>query len=105
MSNESDLQRLRARPRLKLFEPTVMRDGAHEAKIHLLDLSATGALAHAAIPPRASARVLVTLGTENRTATVIWVEGHRFGIAFTVPLTDHQVAATIAPEIRRTGTR
>ena len=106
MPSETELQRLRTRPRLKLFQPTTMRDGTTTAKVHLLDLSATGALIHAATPPATGARVLVTCGPEQRTATVMWVEGNRFGVAFTVPLSDEQVAATIAPaEPARTGTR
>ena len=92
-----DLLRERATPRLKVFEPTAMHDHGGEAvKVHLLDLSATGALVHAAVAPPSGARVQIDCGGAMRTARVVWANGQRFGVAFTMPMTERQVEETVA---------
>jgi len=41
----------RVRPRRKIFQATEMRFGGTRVRVHVLDLSAGGALAHHATPP------------------------------------------------------
>ena len=55
-------------------------------RIHLLDLSAHGALGHAAEPPEAGEIVwLVCKGSEILSRTA-WARGSRFGLAFDNPV-------------------
>ncbi len=55
-------------------------------RIHLLDLSAHGALAHATEPPHPGEIVwLVCKGCEILSRTA-WVRGSRFGLAFDTPV-------------------
>ena len=96
MTSATDVQHARAQARLKLFQPTTMRGPAGEARAHLLDLSSTGALVHAAAPPMVAARVQIGCGGEMRAGRVVWVRGNRFGVTFAVPLTPAQVAAAVA---------
>lgn len=105
------MRHLRGKPRLKLFQPTEMRgpDGATR-RAHLLDLSATGALVHAADPPAVGGEVALRLSNAPRPGRVMWVDGRRFGVQFRSPLTDAEVedalstqAATVAEAGRRVG--
>lgn len=108
---EDDVRLLRAKPRSKLFQPTELRDaGGVTRRAHLLDVSVTGALVHAAEPPRPGETVQLLLGGAQRNAQVMWAEERRFGVRFRLPLTDAQVAeilsaqATVVAEAgRRTG--
>lgn len=92
-----DVRRLRAKPRLKAFQQTEMRrvDGA-VVKVHLLDLSVTGALVHCPEPPAKGDAVHLSLGGAFRVGEVAWSEERRFGLHFRVPLTDAQVAELLA---------
>ena len=95
--DRDDVRRLRAKPRLKAFQPTEMRraDGV-VAKVHLLDLSGTGALVHAAEPPATGETVHLFLNGAFRAGDVAWSEERRFGLHFRVPMTDAQVAELLA---------
>lgn len=56
--------------------------GGRPMRIHLLDLSGSGALGHAGDPPQPGEIVwLVCKGTEILARTA-WVRGNRFGLAF-----------------------
>ncbi|WP_176473045.1 PilZ domain-containing protein [Sphingomonas lenta] len=108
---EDDVRRLRGKPRSKLFQPTELRDAAGAGRrAHLLDVSATGALVHAAEPPRPGDTVQLMLDGAPRTAQVMWTEDRRFGVQFRMPLTDAQVSTIVAAQTaavaeagRRTG--
>jgi len=84
----------RIKPRIKLFEPSEMLVGAEVARVHLLDLSTGGAQLHrrAAPPPVGAMVQLACGGTRFRLARVTWARGNRFGVAFTMPLSERQVA-------------
>lgn len=92
-----DVRRLRAKPRLKAFQPTELRraDGA-VVKVHLLDLSCTGALVHAAEPPARGETAYLLLNGAFRAGEVAWSEERRFGLHFGVPLTDAQLGELLA---------
>ena len=85
----------RAAPRIKIFMPTDLEVGGRSMRAHLLDLSVTGALAYAPIPPQEGASVQLACGVALRRATVMWVAGPRFGLAFALPLTPAQVDAVL----------
>ncbi len=96
MSASDEGQKLRAAPRRKLFLPTRMRAGGEWLRVHLLDLSSTGAQVHHSKPPQAGRLVQLECGSVTRSARVVRCEGERFGIQFTMPLTDAQVEAVVA---------
>lgn len=76
----------RAAKRVKVFQPaTLVREGVR-LRMHLLDISETGALAHSPEPPSARSRVQVECEGVLRTASVRWSEGKRFGLLFDRPL-------------------
>ncbi|WP_267396351.1 MULTISPECIES: PilZ domain-containing protein [unclassified Sphingomonas] len=85
----------RQHTRFKLFMPTVMDAGRGPIRVHLLNLSASGALAHHASPPLPGERVRLDCLGVLRLATVMWSSGSRFGIAFTLPLGEAEVARVI----------
>jgi hypothetical protein len=94
-----DMRSLRAQPRLKVFQPIELHVGAMPLRAHLLDLSASGALVHSVAAPAANTALRLTLGGLVRTARVVWRDGVRFGIAFTVPLCESEVERALAPAI------
>jgi hypothetical protein len=67
-------------------------------RVHLLDLSATGALIHHAAPPAVGATVRLECAGRMRMAHVMWVNGSRFGIAFALPLSEHQLDHALAQQ-------
>jgi hypothetical protein len=92
-------ERQRASRRLKIFLPATLRHGAEEARIHLLDISRTGALAHADNPPKARDRVRIQCDALYITGTVAWVAGKRFGVMFSAPLAEAMIRAIIDAEL------
>jgi len=87
----------RAAKRIKLFQPaTLVREGA-SMRIHLLDISKSGALAHAEAPPAAHASVRVECEGLVRTASVRWSERKRFGLLFDRPLLASEVERLLPP--------
>jgi hypothetical protein len=82
----------RAAPRHKTFEPTTLFTATGEVRAHILNLSATGALIHAADAPGRGERCTVVLAGREIAAEVMWVEGARFGIAFRGALMPDELA-------------
>lgn len=84
--------------RLKIFQPAALAcaSGGEAVRIHLLDLSRTGALAHAAAPPLETARVTILCGAMEVGATVVWTRGRRFGLRFSAPVCETLVEALAA---------
>ena len=81
----------RVRARRKLFQPAQLDVAGGSKRIHLLDLSETGALASGTEPPLAGGLVSLVCGDLRRSARVVWVRGRRFGLAFVMPLTADQL--------------
>ncbi|HUD95712.1 PilZ domain-containing protein [Sphingobium sp.] len=94
IDNESLVAARRA-VRLKLFEPVVLRVHGVAERAHLLDLSATGALAHCEQPPYTGDAVRIEGETLSITGRVMWVLGKRFGIHFDRTLTDTMVLRVV----------
>lgn len=88
--------------RIKLFQPATLVAGDAAIRVHLLDISLTGALAHTAAPPPPHCLVRIDCAGVSRTARVCWREGARFGLHFDQPLRPHQLHA-LAPALP--GTR
>lgn len=89
---------LRAKPRYKLFQPSEMTLSGATTRVHILNLSATGALVHAAEPPAPGTSLRLRPGQGLRPARVVWTRGRRFGVAFSTPLADAQVDSVIADQ-------
>lgn len=90
-----DARSQRGQPRHKIFQPVDMRADGRALRAHLLDLSASGALVHSATAPAPGTPLRLTIGGAERTARVIWCDGVRFGIAFTRPLDEAEVARVL----------
>lgn len=101
MTIESDVRRLRETPRLKLFEPTELNGPQGRVRAHLLDLSATGALVHAAQPPRPGDHVQVRIAGALRYSRVMWVDDRKFGVAFRLPLASADIDTVLAAQKER----
>lgn len=89
---------LRAKPRFKMFQPTEMKASDAIRRVHLLNLSAGGALVYAAEPPAPGSALNLQLDDQHRPARVVWADGRRFGVAFVQPLADAQVERAIASQ-------
>ncbi|MET0369751.1 MAG: PilZ domain-containing protein [Sphingobium sp.] len=76
------VQRPRAAARHKSFEPIILRLTAGRVRAHMLDISTSGALVHADMPPLAGARVTIESEMFVAAARVVWVRAKRFGIQF-----------------------
>jgi hypothetical protein len=79
--------------RHKLFEPVRMQIDGLPVRAHLLDLSMTGALAHAEAPPLSGARVSVEGLGLTLQAQVVWVRAKRFGLHFDIALPQAMIDA------------
>lgn len=95
MIDGKDEQVTRARPRRKLFQPAELDSAGGTQRIHLLDLSETGAQINAGTPPIAGSFVSLHCGGVRRSARVAWVRGTRCGVTFVMPLTAAQVEAML----------
>lgn len=76
----------RQHPRNKVFQPVTMTTGTTPRRVHLLDLSVGGALAHADLPPEPGTVIRLHAGVSLGCARVAWRRGKRFGVVFTFPL-------------------
>jgi hypothetical protein len=78
-------------PRLKVFQPAEMLCGAFFERVHLLNLSATGALIHGDTPPAEGTKIRLLCGFPLGEARVAWTKGKYFGVAFDRALPDIQL--------------
>lgn len=86
----------RASTRHKLFEPVSMRIDGLPVRGHLLDLSRSGALAHADTAVLVGARVeLEGIGILSP-ARIMWVDDRRFGLRFDTWLSDTLVTMIVS---------
>jgi len=78
--------------RLKIFEPVTVSDTTGEFRAHLLNISRTGGLVHADPTPEIGKIVQVNLFGEWHVGTVVWSSPPRFGLSFTIRLSDEKLA-------------
>lgn len=76
----------RAERRFALFLPASLRTGAASTRVHLRNLSRSGALAEAPRPPAAGSRVTLSRAGLLLDADVMWSQGLRFGLRFATPI-------------------
>lgn len=87
---------VRIAKRIKLFEPALVRYQHAVERIHLLDLSCTGALAHGANPPTVGTIIRIECKTLSIAARTAWVRGPKYGVAFLTPLCSDDLNNLIA---------
>ncbi|MDB5696304.1 MAG: pilZ domain protein [Sphingomonas bacterium] len=95
MIDDNMAQVARARPRRKLFQPAELDVGGGRRRVHVLDLSETGAQVNGVNPPALGSFVSLCVGEVRRAARVAWVRGQRFGVTFVMPLTANEVGAVL----------
>jgi hypothetical protein len=86
---------LRASARRKLFQPGEMRAEGRVRRMHLLDLSLTGALAYTDQAPPVNSVVELTRPAGLGMARVVWTKGKRLGLAFARPISAEQLDAIL----------
>lgn len=84
--------------RHKVFLPAEMTEGDSASRVHLLNLSMTGALLHADTTPSGGSVVQLAVGDTRWPARVVWVQDKRFGVVHVTPLTRMAVEALVAPK-------
>ena len=83
-------------PRHKVFLPAEVIGLSGTTRIHLLNLSLTGALAHGEPMAAPGSVVQLRCGTTSWLARIVWVRDKRFGMVHVVPLAPGVVATLIA---------
>jgi hypothetical protein len=87
MSSSAPASVQRGAARAKIFQPGVMHTISGTQRIHLLDVSPSGALVYTAEEaPTVGAVVRLSAVVALGPARVKWVSGKRFGVSFPTPL-------------------
>ncbi|WP_171982508.1 PilZ domain-containing protein [Sphingomonas sp. LM7] len=88
---------MRGAPRIKVFQPAVLRCGAGAPKrVHLLNVSTGGALVYGDSPPNVGTQVQLACGISLGSARVQWSSGRRFGVAFARPIGPAEIEAIVS---------
>lgn len=82
-------------PRHKVFLPAEMTVAGTTSRVHLLNLSQTGALIHAEAPPPVGTTIRLLCGQTGWVARVVWSADKRLGVVHTPRLAPGTVAALI----------
>lgn len=94
-----DGARNRRATRYKIFQPAEMSVGAAPpARVHLLNVSAGGALVYGDSVPPLGTQLTLACGGLHSSARVAWSDGRRFGIQFARPIAEAQVQAILASQ-------
>lgn len=72
--------------RHKVFLPAELTQAAGTTRVHLLNLSATGALVHGEPAPTKGTVVQLSCDDTNWLARVVWAQQKRFGIVHVAPM-------------------
>ncbi|WP_260598550.1 PilZ domain-containing protein [Sphingomonas endolithica] len=89
---------IRASPRLKVFFPSQLDGAGGIIRIHLLNISRTGALIYSSQPLEKGQKVSVGSGERAKLAIVAWVSGARAGVEFRLPFHEAELDAFIADQ-------
>ena len=68
--------------RHKVFLPARMITPQGDLRVHLINVSVTGALAHYELPPVVGTVIALEIGGWTIGGRIVWTDGRRFGIAF-----------------------
>lgn len=72
--------------RFKIFHPGQWRHADTHLRLHLLDISTTGARAFAKAPPEVGTNIFIECGVPLGVARVSWLRGSSFGVQFRISL-------------------
>lgn len=86
----------RSEPRLKVFQPATLHGGTGAARVHLLDVSARGALVHGFAQVAPGNLLALACCGWTRAANVAWKTDKRFGVRFVEPLSSGDISAATA---------
>ena len=96
-TSDKDGARLRTAPRIKVFQPAMLRCGGEAPRrVHLLNVSSGGALVYGDSPPAVGAKVQLACGVSLGIARVQWSSGQRFGVAFATAIGPEQIDAIVS---------
>lgn len=79
-------EELRGRKRSRIRLSALLQAGGESRKVNLLNLSTGGALLDAETPPAVDTEAVLTRGEARASGRIMWVNEHRFGMAFDEPL-------------------
>lgn len=82
--------------RYKVFLPAQVRGGQGVSRVHLLNLSATGALLHGDLIPAPGTVVQLTCAASTWLVRVVWAAHKRFGVVHVTPLAPRLIDALVA---------
>ena len=93
-----------AEPRIatrhKVFLPAEMAGTDGHARVHLLNLSPSGALVHGEAPPPPGALVQFHCAAMRWSVRVVWAQGKRFGVTHQGGLAPAQMEQLLASQRR-----
>jgi hypothetical protein len=95
---KADVLAIRASPRLKVFFPSQMLCAGSVVRVHLLNVSRTGALIYSSRSLEKGQSVSIGRGATAKLATVAWVSGSRAGVEFRLPFCEAELDAFIADQ-------
>jgi hypothetical protein len=101
MARSPDVRR--TEPRLKVFQPATMTVGSGEVRVHLLDVSATGAMVHGYAEVGPDDRLALACSGWSRRAHVTWMTNKRMGVRFLQPLSARELSATLCVDSQTAG--
>lgn len=90
--------------RSKIFEPASIDHGGTALRVHILDLSAHGALVHAVNPPPVGSSVALRIADHRIWSKIVWVEVSYFGLSFLMPIQADLVDRICTPKPPRSST-
>jgi hypothetical protein len=82
--------------RHKVFLPVVLNQAGSTTRVHLLDISRTGARANVPHLPPVGDRVRIVWNDIIITGRIAWVRDTRIGIRFDLLLSDSQIETIVA---------
>lgn len=82
--------------RYKVFLPAQMSGAQGASRVHLLNISATGALVHGEPLPKVGQIVQISCEASNWLARVVWAQHKRFGVVHVAPMSDAAVKGLVA---------
>lgn len=85
----------RGGPRHKVFLPAEMQGLNGLSRVHLLNLSRTGALIHGERAPAPGAIVQLRCAAATWSVRVVWAQPQRFGVVHVTPLAPDTIRALV----------
>jgi hypothetical protein len=85
--------------RLKTFQTASLHVAGGVRRVHLLNLSTSGALVHSDDPPIAGTPCRLDAAIDLGAARVMWVAGQRFGVMFDRPISERNLSLLVEGQV------